>query len=759
MDDFLSKLNAEQLESVKTTEGPVRVIAGAGTGKTRALTSRYCYLVRDLGISPKNILCVTFTNRAANEMKRRVRDELGDQDLGYICTFHAFCTLLLHEDINVLNYPKNFVILDKEDWRQILLRIFEDMHLTLRETTIQRKIDEVLEAKKMAADTYIDDIYRLNNEELKAKFMLPGIEQNTEIFLRFIYEQKKCFGVDFNDLINFATYILENFPEVREKWQDRMQYVMVDEFQDVSSKQYRIAQILSAKHKNLFIVGDSDQTIYSWRGSHVRLLLDFDKKYPDAKTIVLKNNYRSTPQILSAGNTLIAKNTVRFPKELVAINKAGDKPLYFHATDDTKESEWICKEIKSLVKQSASSSAPVNYGDIAILYRAHYLTRPLEECFIKNDLPYRIVAGTEFYGRREIKDIVCYLRMLTAADDTAFLRTINMPSRKIGKNKIQFIREYAEEHHSSCYDALKATVTNDLFKRTDAAKYIEAIESVKAMLPHEEQQDAERTSPNKTLTLHKQAKLGDILQAMLDRSGYEAFLRLEADQDRLDNVAEFKRAVEEAGLDDDATLEDFLNHVALFTDLDREDKKDNVKLLTIHAAKGMEFPYVFLCGMNEGVFPSRKVVTPEDMEEERRIAYVAFTRAKKKLFISDAEGKANDGIFKYPSRFIFDADLANLELVQPIDENLIEQTHKIIAYDEERLAKMRTLFNVGDRVRHPAFGDGTIKLINNSAFCYVIKFDKIATDRSIQFAAKLERIESTDEPDDGPYATENSVEA
>lgn len=759
MDDFLSKLNAEQLESVKTTEGPVRVIAGAGTGKTRALTSRYCYLVRDLGISPKNILCVTFTNRAANEMKRRVRDELGDQDLGYICTFHAFCTLLLHEDINVLNYPKNFVILDKEDWRQILLRIFEDMHLTLRETTIQRKIDEVLEAKKMAADTYIDDIYRLNNEELKAKFMLPGIEQNTEIFLRFIYEQKKCFGVDFNDLINFATYILENFPEVREKWQDRMQYVMVDEFQDVSSKQYRIAQILSAKHKNLFIVGDSDQTIYSWRGSHVRLLLDFDKKYPDAKTIVLKNNYRSTPQILSAGNTLIAKNTVRFPKELVAINKAGDKPLYFHATDDTKESEWICKEIKSLVKQSASSSAPVNYGDIAILYRAHYLTRPLEECFIKNDLPYRIVAGTEFYGRREIKDIVCYLRMLTAADDTAFLRTINMPSRKIGKNKIQFIREYAEEHHSSCYDALKATVTNDLFKRTDAAKYIEAIESVKAMLPHEEQQDAERTSPNKTLTLHKQAKLGDILQAMLDRSGYEAFLRLEADQDRLDNVAEFKRAVEEAGLDDDATLEDFLNHVALFTDLDREDKKDNVKLLTIHAAKGMEFPYVFLCGMNEGVFPSRKVVTPEDMEEERRIAYVAFTRAKKKLFISDAEGKANDGIFKYPSRFIFDADLANLELVQPIDENLIEQTHKIIAYDEKRLAKMRTLFTVGDRVRHPAFGDGTIKLINNSAFCYVIKFDKIATDRSIQFAAKLERIESTDEPDDGPYATENSVEA
>lgn len=736
MDDYLSKLNAEQLEAVKTTEGPVRVVAGAGTGKTRALTSRYCYLVRDLGISPQNILCLTFTNRAANEMKRRVRNQLGDQDLGYICTFHAFCTLLLHEDINVLNYPKYFVILDKEDWRSILLRIFEDMHLTLRETTIQRKIDEVLEAKKLAADTYIDDIYRLNNEELKAKFMVPGIEQNTEIFLRFIYEQKKCFGVDFNDLINFATYILENFPQVREKWQDRMQYVMVDEFQDVSNKQYRIAQILSAKHKNLFIVGDSDQTIYSWRGSHVRLLLDFDKKYPAAKTIVLKDNYRSTPEILAAGNTLIAKNTVRFPKDLIAINKHGDKPLYFHATDDTKEAEWICKEIKKL------HSNAINYGDIAILYRAHYLTRPLEECFIKNDLPYRIVAGTEFYGRREIKDIVCYLRMLTSADDTAFLRTINMPSRKIGKNKIQFIRTYAEENHVSCYEALKATITNDIFKRTGAQQYIDAIEAVRDMIPLDEQTYSGPAYTPALSSSSKQATLGDLLQAILDRSGYESFLRLESDQDRLDNVAEFKRAVEEAGHDDDATLENFLAHVALFTDLDREEKNDTVKLLTIHAAKGMEFPYVFLCGMNEGVFPSRKVVTPEDMEEERRIAYVAVTRAKNKLFISDAEGKANDGIFKYPSRFLFDAELTNFDLVQPLDESLVEQTHKIIAYDEERLAKMRTLFCVGDRVKHPAFGLGTITLINTNAFCYVIKFDSVETERSIQFAAKLDRVDS-----------------
>ena len=372
--DIFARLNPEQLDAVQSTEGHIRVLAGAGSGKTRALVSRYVYLVRDLGISPKNILCVTFTNRAAEEMKMRVRSELGDMDLGYICTFHAFCTLLLHEDINKINFPKDFVILDKEDWRSILLRVFADMGLTLKEATIQQKIDEVLEAKKMQADTYIDYFYKLNNEELKEKFLAKGIERNQEIFLRFLYEQKKCFGVDFNDLINFAVYILEKFPDVAQKWQDRIQYIMVDEFQDVSAKQYSIAQILSRKHKNLFIVGDSDQTIYSWRGSHVKLILDFEKVYKDARTILLLKNYRSTPQILAAANSLIAHNAVRYPKELAPTKKAGPKPLYYHAPSEEDEAKWICKKIKELRKTG-------NLRDIAILYRAHYLSRSLEEAF------------------------------------------------------------------------------------------------------------------------------------------------------------------------------------------------------------------------------------------------------------------------------------------------------------------------------------------------------------------------------------------
>lgn len=730
--DIFARLNPEQLDAVQSTEGHIRVLAGAGSGKTRALVSRYVYLVRDLGISPKNILCVTFTNRAAEEMKARVRSELGDMDLGYICTFHAFCTLLLHEDINKINFPKDFVILDKEDWRSILLRVFADMGLTLKEATIQQKIDEVLEAKKTQADSYIDYFYKLNNEELKERFLAKGIERNQEIFLRFLYEQKKCFGVDFNDLINFAVYILEKFPDVAQKWQDRIQYIMVDEFQDVSAKQYSIAQILSRKHRNLFIVGDSDQTIYSWRGSHVKLILDFEKVYRDARTILLLKNYRSTPQILAAANSLIAHNTVRYPKELSPTKKAGPKPLYYHAPSEEDEAKWICKKVKELCKSG-------NLRDIAILYRAHYLSRSLEEAFIKNDIPYRILAGTEFYGRREIKDMISYLRMLTVADDVSFYRTVNLPSRKIGKNKIAAIKERADKFDCSAYTALKGLLAQDdpILKGTKAQAYVDAIEESRALL--NDKNSFVYTVGSGT------SKLGSVLQSILDKSGYEAFLRLEADQDRLDNAAEFKRVVNQAGFDDDATLEDFLQRAALFTDLDREDKRDAVKMLTIHAAKGMEFKNVFLCGMNEGIFPSRKVQTPEDMEEERRIAYVAMTRAKDRLYITDAEGKANDGIFKYPSRFVFEAageGMKNFDIEKPLDKGLVEQSQKIIKYDESRLKAAATQLKKGDRVRHKVFGAGTIVLVNDKAFCYTIKFDDLATERSVQFSAPLELIAS-----------------
>lgn len=710
MTDYLKNLNQEQRDAVLATEGAVRVIAGPGTGKTRTLTSRYCYLVSTLGIAPKNILCATFTNRSANEMKGRVRSMLGDMDLGYISTFHAFCVQLLKEDIHVLHFPKNFIILDVEDQKQLLLKIFDEMNLTLRETTIKRTLDEVLEAKKLYAVNYIDDIYELNNEQLKAKF-LRETDRNEEIFLRYLYEQKKCFGCDFNDLINFATYILENFPDIRQKWQDRMQYVMVDEFQDVSKRQYKIAQILSGKHGNLFIVGDPDQTIYSWRGSHVKLFLDFDQIYPEAKTISLTANYRSTPEILKTSDTLIEKNKIRFPKVLKPLKKQGKLAVYYHAKNDKEEAKWIYTEIEKLRERG------IPLGKIAILYRAHYLTRPLEECFIEEGLAYKIFSGIEFYSRKEIKDVICYMRMATAADDVAFLRTVNIPSRKIGKKRLDRLKVYAEQRNLSLYEALKENTDTEMMKGTQARRYMEAIEFVRSC--------------------RADMGMGDALQALLDRSGYEEFLRLQGDQERLDNVAELKRAVESYGEDEETTLEDFLAQTALFTNFDNEVKRETVKLMTIHAAKGTEYPYVFICGLNEGVFPGRRTETPEAMDEERRLAYVAMTRAMDGLYLSDSEGVLHDGLFKYPSRFIFDAGKENLDYVTELDKSLEESSKSYIRYEEEKLANRQSLFALGEQVIHPIFGAGMIMAVHPREMYYSILFDTLKTERNIQFNADL----------------------
>lgn len=705
MQEWLNGLNPEQQQAVTTTEGHIRVIAGPGTGKTRALTARYCYLTETLGVPARNILCVTFTNKAANEMKQRIRSWIGDLDLGYISTLHAFCVQFLKEEIHLLHFPKNFIILDVEDQRTLLLKIFEEMGLTLKEATIKQKIDEVLEARKISADGYIDEIFTLDNTDLEKRIKETD-DINEGIFLRYLYEQKKNFACDFNDLINFTAYILKRFPDVLHKWQERMQYIMVDEFQDVSAKQYSITQLLAGKHQNLFIVGDPDQTIYTWRHAHVRLFLDFDKVYPDAKTIVLRTNYRSSPEILKVADTLIRKNVLRYPKELQATKPHGLKPLYFHAQSEKEESDWIASEIKKLMK------ADVPADHIAVLYRAHYLTRSLEESFMKNDLPYKIYSGIEFYARAEIKDCIAYLRMLTAADDIAFLRTINLPARKIGKKKLEFLKAFAASEHCSLYEALKRTIEQDIFRGSGAKQYIHAIESVKVSL--------------------NRVPLGTLLQKVMDLSGYENYLRLQSDQERLDNIAELKRAVEEAGQDPDATLEDFLTKAALLSNLDGKDKQKAVKLMTVHTAKGMEFPYVFICGLNEGVFPSRKITTAEEMDEERRIAYVAMTRAIRGLFLSDSEGFSNDNVFKLPSRFIFDAGQENMGFVRELPQSFEGRVQRMVQQS------INTVFSIGDRIKHPTFGIGTITDVNLKTSAYKIKFDNLPTERDIQLRAPLE---------------------
>ncbi len=710
-------MNPQQLEAIAATEGAVRVVAGAGTGKTQTLTERYIHLVQDLGISPKNILCATFTNRAANEMKSRVRARVGDLDLGLIGTFHAFCVQLLKEDISRLSYPKNFIILDVEDQRRILQRIFEELKITSRDYTIQQAIDEVLEARKFTAIDYIGHFHLMDNEQLRRQAE-EATRRNDQIFLRYLYEQKLCYGLDFNDLINFAAYLLDNFEEVREKWQERMEYVMVDEFQDVSLRQYNLAKTLAGLHGNLFIVGDPDQTIYTWRGAHLKLFLNFPKDFPDCKTIVLKENYRSTEAILKASNQLISRNAQRFPKELVPLRSGGPKPFYFHAGDGAKEAAWIAESIRRLCSDEFEEK-PRKPSEIAILYRAHYQSRLLEEHLIRAKLPYRIYSGVEFYARMEIKDILCYMRMVTAGDDLAFLRTINAPPRRIGKKKLEALTEAARAAGKTLFQQLNDTLEAPLWQGTGARVYVEAIRRIRALRE-----------------LREPPRLDQQLQRLLDLSGYEAALRKEANQNRLDNLAELKRAVAQAAdADQDATMEEFLDNAALMSNLDRDARREAVKLMTVHTAKGLEFPVVFICGLDEGVFPSRKCDTPEAMDEERRLAYVAMTRARERLYLSDAEGIDNDNLVKYPSRFIFDAGEENLEYAAPLPAELLEKARRYIEADERKLQALSDLLSPGCRVRHAVFGEGLILAVNLRDCCYQIQFDQMKTPRNIRFSA------------------------
>lgn len=712
MADLLSSLNAEQLLAVKTTEGKVRVIAGAGTGKTRALTARYAYLVSELGISPASILTLTFTNRAANEMKSRIRTVLGDADLGTIGTVHAFCTRFLKEEIFSLQFPKNFVIIDTSDQKEILGRIFAEMKITLRDTTMQRTIDQVLEGKKVELG-YIPLLIESSGEELREKIAQES-NRDTQIFLRYLCEQKKNFALDFNDLINLTLFILENTEEIRQKWQERIAYVLIDEFQDMSEKQYKIAQILSALHGNLFIVGDSDQTIYTWRDAHVKLFLDFDKVYPDAKTILLTDNYRSSPQILSASNELISHNSVRYPKTLRALRPGGPKPLYFHAKNSGEETDWIVQKISEL------KSLGQDLKDIAILYRSHFLSRSIEDAFVRRKVPFRILSGISFYERKEIKDAIAYLRMIDSQDNLAFLRSIRTPARKIGKQKIAFLEDYAQANRISLYGSLRENLSSKAFKGTGAEQYVSAIE----------------TTRNDCC----QKNIADTLDQVLELSGYAEFAKMDADQDRLDNLAEFRRMVEAAAKDPDETLPTFLSKIALYGNLDAEDREDAVRLMTIHAAKGLEFKTVFVVGLSEGLFPSDRIASAEEMEEERRIAYVAFTRAKDRLFLSENEGEGSANTSQYPSRFLFDAGEGNLELVRPLPADLKSEAMQKIRQSEERLEILQRLFFVGDRVRHSVFGEGTVLAIDPANSCYRIQFDSLSTDRNLQFSAKLERI-------------------
>jgi len=771
-----SRLDKEQLEAVETTEGYVRVVAGAGSGKTKTLTHRYLYLVKEMGISPSNILCVTFTNKAAAEMKKRIRSILGGDDSGYISTFHGFCVRFLREEIHVLNYPKEFMILDEDDQKSLLRKAYADLGYSLKDLKISSVLDFVGGRKANDLD-YVSLFAELPSERADG-LNLDGHEQPKDhllalsdavddkwmkVYYHYLYEQKKNFALDFDDLILVTLYILQNFPEQLDKWRKRMMYVMVDEYQDIDGQQYMLADLLSSYHKNLFVVGDPDQTIYGWRGADVNRILDFDKSHEDTKTILLQNNYRSTPSILKVPDAVIKNNKFRIEKVLRPVRVGGKTPVFYHAKNTREEAKWIVERIQNAVQ----SVGGMHYKDIAVLYRMHSQSRSVEEALMAENIPYKVYSGVGFYQRKEIKDVICYLRMLVYADDLSFLRTVNTPKRQFGPRKVSILQAFADARGVGLYEALleivsEAGLLNDVARDVSSQAEISSVGNDHQKIDFDCKGFLARSNVveyvkliEKYRSCYRDMSVSEILAKILRETNYEEMLRLDGDEDRLDNLAELKQGILEFEnyYEEDASLDEYLQNIVLFTNVDEDaEEKDRVQLMTIHNAKGLEFPYVFVCGLNEGFFPVKRVQNKVQLEEERRLAYVAFTRAENVLCLSDAEdGVAGESGMRYPSRFLLEMDMGELDVARGFSEDLLEAAKAHISgVDQERdflsdeslgmVKKAPTAeFSVGDRVVHKIFGAGTVRVVDEKNFCYEIAFDKFATPRSIQFDFPLTR--------------------
>ena len=715
MIDLLEGLNEQQKEAVTTTEGYIRVIAGAGSGKTRALTHRFAYLVNDIGILPGNILCVTFTNKAANEMRQRIHQLTGDNDTGYINTFHGFCVSVLQEDSHAVSYPKNFLVLDNSDIDSMLEIIYEERGLTLRDMTFGDARDMIENQKLFRKPEYYKDLIRMTLDELYEKYQ-TATKKDDIIFYGYLHQQKKCFGLDYNDLLLFTLYIFSMEPEIKRKWQERLEYIMIDEFQDIDRPQYLLMKVLAGYHGNLFVVGDPDQTIYSWRGADHRYLMQFDTEFPNVKTIYMMHNYRSTPAILDAANELIDKNVSRIKKDLIPELPQGTPVLCHMAPNSEHEAKWIAQRIRALHEDGWK------YKDMTVLDRAHYLTRPIEEFLLREKLPYTIYSGTQFFDRMEIKDALSYLRMVAYKDDLSFRRVCNVPKRNIGQRRMAFLEEYAAQNDVSLYNALRQNLDHDLFKGTKARQFVHLIEDFSAT--------------------YEGRPVSELLSDLLNQSGYEQMMRTNGSQERLDNLAELKQSIYEyeVSCGEEVDLDGYLKHAALFTNADTAESGDKVRLMTVHAAKGLEFPIVFLIGMNEGTFPSRKIKSLDEMEEERRLAFVAVTRAEQQLVLTSAEGRNLDATPRYPSRFILDIGVDRLLFDEPPREGLIKEAKEYIDMKSRYLStgdEEDSLFDIGDRVEHPVMGLGTVLERNANKSAYLIQFDDMPTPRAISYRAKL----------------------
>lgn len=676
----LEGLNNKQKEAVISTEGRIRVIAGAGSGKTRAIAYRYAYLVNELGIDPGNMLCLTFTNKAAREMKTRISTLVpAGKDNDFICTIHGFCVKFLREEIHRLGYPKTFNVIDEDDMTALAKEVLTENGVDRKDATIRDLLKSVGKYKTM--HPYISEL------------ILPEVsidnKMKEDLKVQFILKQKKYLSIDFNDLLNFTLYILSVFDDAREFWQNKLQYVMVDEVQDCTDKEWNIFETLSDKYKNLFIVGDPDQSIYEWRGA----CPDTFVNYKADKDIIMAENYRSTSTILDAANSVIANNKMRVKKDLFTKKPSGCSLIHFHAPMEKVESDWIAKKIITLKEGGCS------YADIAILYRASFLSRSIEQSLMRQGISYVIWGGVRFFERKEIKDALSYLRLISSSeDDLSFKRIYNVPSRKIGKVAFQKIQAIAMANGCSLYDALKKGLQTDVFKEDSIATFVSLIEDCRAR--------------------KDEMSISDLLDFMLEQSGLKDMYRTDGDEERLENISELLNSVklyEDENKEESITLQKYLQDIALYTNIDFNKDSDKVKLMTIHQSKGLEFPYVFITGLSEGIFPNQRSIRErkhKGLEEERRLMYVAVTRAERALFMTESEGFCPQASgSKVPSRFIREIK-QNLYVTEgEMDTNLWDSTDAFIKREDALLGmsseNSKTLL-VGDSVIHNHFGKGII---------------------------------------------------
>ena len=614
--ELLTGLNKEQQEAVKHTEGPLLIMAGAGSGKTRVLTHRIAYLMAEKDVSPHNILAITFTNKAAREMKERVANLVGMESAQiWISTFHSMCVRILRRNIDRIGYSQNFTIIDSGDQLTAIKQVLRNLNIDPKSFDPRAMLNRIGAAKNelITPETFEKNAGNYHDRQV------------AEIYKAYQRMLRKNQLLDFDDLIMQTIHLFRRVPEVLNYYQRRFQYIHVDEYQDTNHAQYMLVKYLADRYQNLCVVGDSDQSIYRWRGADINNILSFEKDYPNARVTLLEQNYRSTKYILKAANHVIEKNQSRRPKNLWTNNQEGEKITYYAGETEQDEALFVTDQIQTLINDQGFKPS-----DIAVLYRTNAQSRAIEDTLMKANMNYQVVGGMKFYDRKEIKDMIAYLRLITNPhDDISFERVVNEPKRGIGRTSIERLRAHAIEHDISLYEAAKEVDFSGVTGRA-----VNALSEFEALIS----------------TLIKQQEFltaTDMVEQVLEQTGYEAMLERERtieSQSRLENLEEFKTVTKnfEANSDDQSLMA-FLTDLALIADIDTVDEDDadhddKITLMTLHAAKGLEFPVVFLVGMEENVFPhTRSMFDDEEMEEERRLAYVGITRAEQKLYIVQHE--------------------------------------------------------------------------------------------------------------------------